>query len=284
MKILITGATGFIGNYVIRELLKYNNHKIVATSIETKEEVNNLDWIEFVEYINYDINIAKENLFEFFKEPNLLIHLAWQGLPNYKELFHFERNLPSNYNFIKNLILNGLKNISVIGTCLEYGLMEDCLSENIQTNPITPYSLAKDTLRKFLEQLNKKHEFYFKWIRLFYMYGKGQNPKSIIPQLDKALDNNEKVFNMSGGVQLRDYLPVVKVAEYIVRISLQTNLLGIVNCCSGEPISIKCLVENHMKKRNKQIKLNLGYYPYPDYVPMDFWGDNTKLQRILKKK
>ena len=282
MKIVITGATGFIGNYVIHELLKVKKHIIIATGIEAKEDIKNIDWIKDLEYINCDLNELKQNYFKFFKEPDLLIHLAWQGLPNYNKLFHIEKNLPSNCNFIKNLIKNGLKNLVVIGTCLEYGLIEGNLSEDICTNPITSYGIAKDTLRKYIQQLSKKYEFQIKWIRLFYMYGRGQNPKSIISQLNKALDSNEKIFNMSGGEQIRDYLPVEKVAEYIVKIALQNKLFWIINCCSNEPISIKDLVANHIKKRNGNIKLNLGYYPYPEYVPMVFWGDNSKLKKILE--
>ncbi|MFX1363489.1 MAG: NAD-dependent epimerase/dehydratase family protein [Promethearchaeota archaeon] len=282
MKILVTGATGFIGKYVINELLKFNHHNIIASGIENKEEVKKFDWFNEVEYLVCDLNEPMENFFTFFKEPELLIHLAWQGLPNYKELFHFEKNVPSNYYFIKNLIKNGLKDISVIGTCLEYGMIEGKLSEAMKTNPVTPYGLAKDTLRKYLQQLKNKYEFKFRWIRLFYMYGEGQNPNSIIPHLNKALDANKEVFNMSGGEQIRDYLPIEKVAEYIVEISLQEKVLGIINCCNGEPISIRKLVENILKKRNKTIKLNLGYYPYPDYVPMSFWGDNSKLKQIIE--
>ncbi|MCK4859475.1 MAG: NAD-dependent epimerase/dehydratase family protein, partial [Candidatus Omnitrophica bacterium] len=122
----------------------------------------------------------------------------------------------------------------------------------------------------------------FKWIRLFYMYGNGQNPSSLLPQLDNALERGDEIFNMSGGEQLRDYLPVEKVAEYVTKISLQNKVLGVINCCSGKPISIRKLVENHMKNRGKTIKLNLGYYPYSDYEPMAFWGDNTKLNSIIK--
>jgi len=284
MRILVTGATGFIGNYVIEELTKRDGFEVIATALDPIKEVENRSWLKNVRYKSQNLNEVKENYFSFFDNPDILIHLSWQGLPNYKELFHIERNLFTNYSFIKNMIINGLKNLTVIGTCLEYGKQEGSLSEDILTNPITAYGIAKDTLRKFIEELMKKFNFDLKWIRLFYIYGKGQNPNSLLPQLNRALDNNEEVFNMSKGDQQRDYLPVEKVAEYIVKISLQNEVNGIINCCSGKPISIRNLVENHLKTRGKSIMLNLGYYKYNDYEPMAFWGDDTKLKRILKKK
>ena len=145
------------------------------------------------------------------------------------------------------------------------------------TDPKNPYALAKDTVRKFLFELQKHHDFDCKWIRLFYMYGEGQNPNSLLSQLEAALKNGNKEFNMSGGEQERDYLPIEKVAEYIVDISLQKDISGIINCCSGKPIKVKQLVENYLIDNNQEIKLNLGCYPYTDYEAMSFWGDNTKL-------
>ena len=261
-----------------------NDIEVIATSLDPITKVRNKEWFKAVKYKAQDLNEVKENYFAFFENPDLLIHLSWQGLPNYNELFHIERNLYTNYNFIKNMIENGLRNLTVIGTCLEYGMQEGSLSEEMPTNPITTYGLGKDTLRKFIKELMKTYEFTFKWIRLFYIYGRGQSPKSIISQLDQALKNNEDVFNMSKGDQLRDYLQVEKVADYIVQISLQNKINGIINCCSGKPISIKNLVKAHLKKRNKTIELNLGYYPYPDYEPMAFWGETKKLNSIIKKQ
>jgi|SRR5690348_1929436 len=280
MKILVTGATGFVGTHVINELLK-QDHEIIGTT-RKPDLKNNSDKLIYT-FFNLDNTDATQNYFSYFNNPDLLIHLAWQGLPNYKSLFHFEKNLITHYSFLKNMVANGLKNLVVTGTCLEYGMREGCLSEDMTADPQNPYALAKDTLRKFLSEFQKKHPFDLKWIRLFYMYGQGQNPNSLFSQLQTALQNEDKEFNMSGGEQERDYLPVEKLAEYVVGISVQNKITGIINCCSGKPKKIKDLVKDYLKQANADIKLNLGYYPYTDYEPMSFWGNDKKLKKIINE-
>lgn len=280
--VLITGATGFLGTYVLNELF-LQGCNIIATSSGI-EKAKESKWFNKVKYIPLDLKELDDtiNYYEFFQRPNLMIHLAWEGLPNYKSAFHIEENLPRHSSFLRNMIRNGLTDLTVAGTCFEYGMQEGALNENMQTFPANPYAKAKDELRKSLEIFRQQYSFSLKWVRLFYMYGKGQNPNSLLSQLDKALAENQKVFNMSGGQQERDYLPVEKIAEYIVKIALQKEVEGIINCCNGRPITIKDLVENYLQKQNKNIKLNFGYYPYPDYEPMKFWGDNSKLKRIIE--
>ncbi len=151
------------------------------------------------------------------------------------------------------------------------------------THPANPYALAKDTLRKFMEELKHQHTFTLQWARLFYMYGPGQNPNSLLAQLDRAIDNGEPVFNMSCGEQLRDYLPVEVVASRLVALLEHPQYNGVVNICSGEPISVRRLVEQHHARRGADIQLNLGHYPYPDYEPLAFWGDAQKLSSIRSK-
>jgi nucleoside-diphosphate-sugar epimerase len=281
MKILVTGAAGFIGNYVIHELLK-RNCEIVASDIDIVK-ASEKDWFGKVTFIEHIIGneTGDENLFQKFQQSDAMIHLAWKGLPNYKSLFHFEEVLPQQYFFLKRLIEGGLKDITVSGTCFEYGMKSGCLSEDMIPDPANPYALAKNSLRLFLEELKKSSPFHFKWMRLFYLYGKGQNPKSLLAQLDTALRNGDKEFNMSGGQQVRDYLPVEKVADNIVSAALQNKITGIINCCSGEPITVEELVKQYLKANNNSIQLNLGYYPYPDFEPMEFWGDNSKLKLIV---
>lgn len=280
-KVLVTGATGFIGNYVVEELLKHQ-YKVIATSA-SYEKAKTFPWYSRVQYIPFNLEAfsASENYYQFFKQPDSIIHLAWEGLPNYKSSFHIEVNLPRHLAFLNNLISNGLADITVTGTCFEYGMLEGCLREDMPTAPHNPYAMAKDNLRKQLQLLQQTIAFNLKWVRLFYMYGKRQNPNSLFSQLDKALANGDKAFNMSGGEQVRDYLPVEKVAEYIVEIATQNNVSGIINCCSGQPITIKELVKDYLISKGKQIELNLGYYPYTDYEPMAFWGNNEKLKTII---
>ena len=107
MKILVTGASGFIGNYVIKELVKLKEHEIIATSIDPENKIRNFSWYADVKYICRNLNEDHDDYFAFFGKPDALIHLSWEGLPNFKELYHFERNTFKNYFFLKNMILNG---------------------------------------------------------------------------------------------------------------------------------------------------------------------------------
>ena len=278
-KILVTGATGFIGHYVIRQLLA-RNCQVIATATSSDKAADQ-PWYHQVTFIPFRIGDRQpESLYDYFERPDAMIHLAWEGLPNYKSAFHVEVNLPQQYAFLSSLINEGLTNLTVTGTCFEYGMQEGCLSEDMPALPANPYAIAKDQLRIQLEELQRQKPFSLKWVRLFYMFGKGQNPNSLLSQLEKALDEGEESFNMSGGEQVRDFLPVEKVAAYITDIALQNEVSGVINCCSGKPITIRKLVEDYVRSKNKNIRLNLGYYPYPDYEPMAFWGNDAKLKKV----
>ncbi|ANH80768.1 epimerase [Niabella ginsenosidivorans] len=278
-KVLVTGATGFIGNYVIQSLLK-QEVQIVATSrsIEKKELLHH----ERITVKPFDLHQQheKENLFNYFGQPDIIIHLAWEGLPNYRNAFHLEEYLPAHRRFLFNLIRNGARDLTVTGTCFEYGMQEGQLKESLPARPDNAYAKAKNELRIMLEQLQKEENFILKWVRLFYMYGKGQHPKSLISQLDTALEKGDTVFNMSGGAQTRDFMPVEAVAANIVKVALQQKVKGIINIASNQPVTVKQFVLDYLRSKNRKIQLNLGFYPYPDFEPMHFWGDNHKLKSI----
>jgi len=271
MKILVTGGTGFIGSHIIENLLKQKADLFVLGTSETKAK--KFHWFNSVTFIEHDINnvLTPEILYKI-KNINKLIHLAWGNLNNFKDIDHIETILYSHYRFLKSLIGNGITDLTISGTCLEYGLVEGAISINQYPKPTVSYAIAKNSLRIFLLQLKKDIPFNLKWCRIFYLYGKGQSKKSILSQLEISVKNGENLFNMSGGEQIRDYSTVEDIASQIVKISYLSEISKDFNCCSEQPIKLSDFINQEIFKNGYKIKLNLGYYIYNDYEPMAFWG------------
>ena len=281
MKVLVTGATGFVGQHIVPLLLECG-YDVIAVARDEKK-ARTFTWFNAVQFVFCDIHDGNvKTLFQFGK-PDAVIHLAWSNLPNYKSTSHVEYTLPADFHFLKLLVENGVNHLLVTGTCFEYGMVNGALSEQLPGNPSTPYAIAKNALRLMLEQLQENSAFKLQWARLFYTFGRGQNPNSLLAQLDRAIDNRDSTFNMSGGEQLRDYLPIEAVARKLLAVFESPDFQGVINICSGEPISVRRLVEEHLKKRAASIHLNLGYYEYPDYEPMAFWGDNALFEKVTNR-
>jgi dTDP-6-deoxy-L-talose 4-dehydrogenase (NAD+) len=277
LKIAITGASGFIGRYVVGELLRRSISPIIVHRPSTAIVPNAAGSV----CVPVDLRNPPEDAFEALGRPDTVIHLAWGGLPNYASLHHFEDEMPAQYRFLKGLLEAGLQNLLVTGTCFEYGLQSGALSEDLPTRPNTPYGYAKDGLRRQLQYLQQVKPFNLTWARLFYLFGDHQAQTSLFSQLKIAVARGDPVFNMSGGEQLRDYLPVTEVAKILVSLATSLRDNGIVNVCSGIPISVRKLVESWLEQNHWSIGLNLGHYPYPQYEPFAFWGDRVKLARCI---
>ena len=279
MKVLVTGATGFVGRHLVQALLARGYEvRAVARNAETAA---NLPWINAVEFVAADIHAADLDVSTLTAGIDVLVHLAWPGLPNYQALFHFEHNLMADYRFIKGAVEAGVGQVLVTGTCFEYGMQSGPLSEQTAPQPGNPYGLAKNSLRLFLENLQRVQPFTLQWARLFYLHGEGQNPNSLLAALDRAIDAGDDSFNMSAGEQLRDYLAIETAAGYLAAIVQQREFDGVINCASGQPVSVRALVEQRVRERGASIRLNLGHYPYPTHEPMAFWGVADRLQQLL---
>jgi nucleoside-diphosphate-sugar epimerase len=275
---MVTGATGFVGRHVVNQLLT-RGHSIVAIARDIKR-ARGMPWFERVEFIQCDLHKNFQPLFQTGCLPDALMHLAWPGLPNYRDFFHISQNLPADLAFLEAAVRLGVSHLVVTGTCLEYGMQYGPLTEETETKPTTPYGFAKDALRKALQLLQKELPFTLQWMRLFYMHGEGQNRNSLLAQLDRAIDDKQPVFNMSAGDQLRDYLSIQEIAENLALALENPQCDGVINCCSGNPISVFDLVRQRCQAKASNIQLNRGYYPYPDYEPLAFWGVPSKLTTL----
>lgn len=275
----MTGATGFVGRHLVEALLARGCQ--VKAVARRAEPANALPWVDRVEFVAADVHDDDLDVVALAEGVDALAHLAWPGLPNYQSLFHFEHNLMADYRFIKKVVEAGVPHVLVTGTCFEYGLQNGPLDEQTAPQPANPYGLAKNTLRLFLEQLQREQPFTLQWARLFYLHGVGQNPNSLLAALDRAIDAQAPVFDMSGGEQLRDYLPVETAAGYLAQLLGRREFNGVVNCSSGQPVSVRALVEARLRERGASLRLNLGHYPYPTHEPMAFWGVAERLQTLL---
>jgi len=280
LKILVTGATGFVGSRVVPALLE-RGIEVIATC-RSREKAEIFPWAGRVDWRQFNVFDLPANPFESLGGPDRMIHLAWSGLPNYKDNFHLDSNLPADKSFLQAMLDGGLRHLLVAGTCYEYGMQEGEMLEDALVSPDTPYGQAKNLLREYLEDATEKTNSVFQWARLFYMSGAGLPPHSLFAQLQKAIDDDDDEFDMSGGQQIRDFMMVEEVAKHLVSIIWQTEISGIVNVCSGRDATLQTLVEEYLSERGASIKLNLGVYSYPDWEPYRFWGNNRKLQKIIE--
>lgn len=266
MKVAVTGATGFVGRYLVRRLLD-SGYEVI--SITTNKSITD----EVKEFINGSDLVTVNSLEEVSEDiiaGNTLIHTAWSNVQNTVDVLHY-LHACEQVKFISRISKFKPEKVIITGTCYEFGLRTGALSVKDVPQPNTPYAQAKYFVQSASERILKAGNVNFVWARLFYIYGHGQHEKSIYSQLMESIERKDKSFNMSKGEQLFDYMNVEDVAEKLsVLVTINTPTL--VHICNGYPTSLRSLAEMILLENESTIKLNLGFFPYRKTDSLAIWG------------
>lgn len=273
MKILVTGANGYIGSKVVKYLCD-ENISVVATDLCSE----NVDYR--AKFINVNIFEDRDNWYDFFDHPDVCLHLAWRDGFIHNSNKHMS-DLSSHYKFITNLITNGLKQIAIMGTMHEVGFYEGAIDENTNCNPLSQYGVAKNALRKSIEIFANQHNCKFQWLRAFYIYGDDLYGNSIFCKIRQAVKEEKTTFPFTSGKNKYDFIHINDLVNQISKAVLQNKVLGIINVCSGKPISLSEKVEWYIKENGLKIKLDYGKFPDRPYDSPCIYGDNKKIKEII---
>lgn len=274
MKILVTGANGYIGSKVVKKLCDLGID-VIANDLDNK----NID--TRAKYVRCNIFENQMNFYDYFCNPDVCLHLAWRDGFVHNSDRHME-DLSKHFLFIKNLIDNGLSQIAVMGTMHEVGYHEGAIDENTPCNPTSMYGIAKNALRKATELYCNIHDCKFQWLRAFYIYGDDEFGNSIFCKIRQAVKEGKKTFPFTTGKNKFDFIHIDELVDQISKCVTQHEVLGIINVCSGRPVSLGEKVEWYIKEYKLPILLQYGVFKERPSESPCIYGDNEKI-KLCKK-
>lgn len=275
MKVLVTGANGYLGKGVVRQLLN-DGIDVIATDFRDQ-------------FIDPRAKIIKADLFaiddpyKHFEQPDVILHMAWRDGFVHGSLNHIN-DLPNHMKFISKLIQSGAKQVAVMGSMHEIGFYEGSINENTPCNPQSLYGISKNALRRIVELECKTQGCVFQWLRGFYIVGNTEDGSSIFSKIVQAAHKGQTEFPFTMGLNQFDFLDYDEFCREVCDVIEQTDVDGIINICSGRPEKLADRVERFIKENAFRITLKYGMFPDRPYDSKAIWGDDFKIRMIEKMK
>ena len=277
MKVLVTGANGYIGRHVVKALLD-RGASVVACDIHT----NDVDERAERKELNL-FELPAGNIFQQLGSPDVCLHMAWRN--------GFVHNadtqigdLSAHYKFLTRLINDGLQQLAVMGTMHEIGYWEGAIDETTPCNPLSMYGIAKDALRRSMMLYCKNNNCILQWLRCYYILGDDKKNNSIFCKLLKADEEGKKTFPFTSGKNQYDFIEVDELAKMLSSAVLQKEVTGIINCCTGKPMSLGNRVEQFINDHNLDITWEYGAFPDRPYDSPCEYGNSEKINSILARQ
>jgi nucleoside-diphosphate-sugar epimerase len=274
-RLLITGATGFIGRHCLELLLIEKAFEIHAVSL--KEQQSDQPDIQWHQADLLDSLQVLRLLTQV--KPSHLLHFAWYTEPGmYWTSAENLRWIEASLTLIRAFSLHGGERVVVAGTCAEYDWKCGyCIEDVTPLLPTTLYGICKNSLQMILAGFSEQSGLSSAWGRIFFPYGPYDYPTKLVSSVIRSLLKG-KPAPCSHGNQIRDYLYVQDVAEAFIRI-LESDLQGPVNIASGYPVTIKKIVYKIAEKLNGRDLIRLGELPLSPKEPDLLLGNVSRLSK-----
>lgn len=274
MTVLVTGANGYLGRGIVKQILDYG-HEVIAADFS-------------VEHVDKRAKCISCNIFDLenpdtlFGEIDILLHLAWRdGFIHYSDAHIID--LPKHYAFLQKM-MSALKlsKVAVMGSMHEIGFYEGSIHEDTPCNPITPYGISKNALRELTEMLAKQKKLKFQWLRGFYIVGNSEYGNSVFSKIAIADRERKSDFPFTLGQNQYDFIDYDDFCKQVATAVCQNEVNGIINICSGKPERLADRVERFIEENGYNIKLKYGAFPDRPYDSKAVWGDSSKIEEIMK--
>lgn len=276
MKILVTGANGYLGTGVVKQLC--DDGQTVVAACHSRTDIVDIR-AEIKQCDIFDI----DNPYEYFGKPDVLLHMAWRNGFVHNDNSHID-DLPKHYAFIKKMLDAGCKQIAVLGTMHEVGFFEGSIKEDTPTHPESLYGISKDALRNITKLLCKNAGATFQWLRGYYIVGNSEHGCSIFSKITAAEKNGKELFPFTMGINQWDFINYDDFAKQVAATVEQKKINGVINICYGRPEKLADRVERFIKENGYKIKLDYGKFPDRPYDSKAVWGDDKKIRKIMSMR
>ena len=273
MKILVTGAAGYLGVGVVKALCDMGA-EVIAADIDTARVDRRAT------LINGNV-FDMENPYEQLGKPDVLLHMAYRNGFVHNADSHIE-DLPRHYAFIKAFADNGCR-ICAMGSMHEIGFIEGKIDENTPCKPLSYYGIAKNALRGMCEILCNQAGVPLQWLRGYYIVGDSAAGNSIFAKIVAAAAEGKKEFPFTTGKNKYDFLDYNDFCLQVAAAAMQDKVCGIINICSGQPVALCDRVERFIAEQGYDIKLLYGVYPDRPYDSKEVWGDSGRIAQIMQE-
>lgn len=276
-KVIITGATGMIGQALVDLLLK-KGIEVLAIVRENSNRKKYLPKHKNLKIVECNMqNLCNLELEE--RGYDTLYHLAWDGTfgNSRNDLFTQILNIQYTLDAVNLAKKVGCNAFIGAGSQAEYGRVEGIISEKTDKNPENGYGIAKLAAGQMSRILANKYNIKHIWTRIFSVYGPYDNESTMIMNSIKTMLEQGVSPSYTKGEQVWDYIYSEDVARAFYLLGKNGKNNEVYCIAQGKPQQLRTYIEQIKNKIDKNIKLKLGEIPYSSKQVMNLSVDTTKL-------